>query len=657
MAALETIRVKFGVLITVLIAVALLSFIVDFNTLPTIFSSCSSKNDVGEIDGKSISVMDFQEELDKVTMATEFVTGSSSQNEQQQAYIREMAWQTFIGRYLIEKNAEKAGLNVSSEEMKDIIAGNIGSPVFANAPVWNGAFSPDFVREFISFKDSDETGRAQLYWNNLIENTELQQYAMKYTSLFAQGDFVNPLSVVNQMAENNNTFDVEFVMLPYGYAKDTTIVVSEAEIKDYYNAHKDFFTQPASRDIEYVVFEVKPSDDDIALANNAVAEAYETFATTDNMKSFLLANSERQYDEHWYKAGELNSVSKEVNDYAFGKNASVSEVLTKGNTFYAVRLMETAMVPDSVYVKFAPAMDVKVDSLLDAAEPMWITQTPGYESVMTAKKGQKVTVNGVAFKVLDSTKPVEKRRVAILEKTAVASDQTRNDYYSKANSLSSKIDGKYENFENALSEEGVISHPVNRMLESSDNLGAITNTRQVTRWAYDAKKGDVSGIMTIDNKYFVIAVLKNIHKEGYAPVADVTPRIERILYDGKLAEKKTAETAEKINGLTDMEAVAAALGTTVSTKEDLSFASMSGYGLDPKFIGAASVAEEGKICGPVAGTIGVYVYKVTGRDTGAFYTEDDAKAGDIQKAQYDVQMLGKVMEDAGEVKDNRARFY
>ena len=68
------------------------------------------------------------------------------------------------------------------------------------------------------------------------------------------------------------------------------------------------------------------------------------------------------------------------------------------------------------------------------------------------------------------------------------------------------------------------------------------------------------------------------------------------------------------------------------------------------------MAEEGKISGPLAGNIGVYVYKVTGRDTGAFFTEDDAKARDAQMSQYSLQMLMPVMME-DKVTDNRARFY
>ncbi len=660
MAALETIRVKFGVFITVLIALALLSFIIDPTTLQSVSDSMSSKYDVGEIDGKSISYTDYQADVDKFTSINEIMTGSSAQNEQQQISIRNAAWQSLVDKYLFEKNAKKAGIYVGTEEMNDIIAGNIDSPVFTQNPAFidnNGQFSSDLVREFLSYKDSDQTGRLQLYWDYLVESARTQEYYSKYLSLFTQSNVANPLTLANQVADNNNTFNVEFVMVPFGYAKDSTIVVSDSEINAYYKAHKKFYKQKASRDIEYVVFEVKPSAEDIAAANQAVIDVYDNFVSAGNMKGFLLANSDRQYDEHWYKAGELNTVAKVVNDYAFGENASVSEVLTNGNTFYAVRVMEKAMVPDSVYVKYVPAAESNVDSLLNAAEPMWITQTPGFEAVMTAQRNSRLTVNGLTFQVLNTTAPVAKRRVAILEKTAVPSKETVNSYYSQANTFATKTAGKYENFQKALEEEGVYAHPVNRMAESANRLGAIDNTREVTRWAFDAKVGDASNIITVDNNYFIIAALKNIHKEGYSPVEEVSTAISNILYNQKIGEKKAAEVAEKIEGLTDMEAIAAALETTVSTKDGVAFASMGAQGLDPKFIGAASVAEEGKLYGPLAGSIGVYVYKVTGRDTGAFFTEDDAKARDAQMTQYSTQMLVPTMMDDAEVKDNRARFY
>ena len=659
MAALETIRVKFGILITVLIAVALLSFIIDPTTLQSVSSSMSSKYDVGEINGKSISYTDYQAEVENFTAINEIMTGSSAQNAQQQESIRDAAWQSLVDKYLFEKNAQKAGLNVGAEEMSDIIAGNIASPVFSQNPMFldeNGVFSPELVRNFLAYRDSDQTGSLSVYWNYLVESAKTQEYYSKYLSLFTQSNFTNPLMLANDIADNNNTFNVEFVMVPFGYTQDSTIVVSDSEIKAYYDAHKKFYKQQASRDIEYVVFEVKPSEGDVAAANQALIDVYDEFASATNMKSFLLANSDRQYEESWYKAGELNTIAREVNDFVFGDKASVSEVISNGNTFYAVRVMEEAMVPDSVFVKYVASAEENVDSLLNTVEPMWITQTPGYEALMTAKKNSKLTISGLTFQVVDATKPVAKKKVAILEKTAVPSKETVNSYYAQANTFATKTAGKYENFQKALDEEGVYAHPLNRMPETADRLGSIENTREVTRWAFDAKEGDASNIITVDNNYFIIAALKGIHKEGYAPVADAATSIRNTIYMDKAGEKMAAEVAEKIKGLSDLEAIAEALNTTVSTKDGVAFSSMSSQGLDPMFIGAASAAENGKVYGPLVGTVGVYVYKVTGRDTGAFFTEDDAKMRDAQETQYTTQMLlPEMMTDV--VKDNRARFY
>ena len=660
MAVLETIRVKLGIFITVLIAVALLSFIIDPSTLQSVSSSMSSKYDVGEIDGKAISYTDFQAHVDRFTTINEIMTGSSVSNEETQISIRNAAWQSLIDKHLFIRNAKAAGINVGEEEIVDILSGVIDSPVITQNPAFcdeNGVFSPALLNDFVSYISTDETGRLKLYWDYLIESAQTQQYYDKYYSLFAQSNVANPLMLTNEIEANNNTFDVEFVMVPFGYVQDSTIVVSDSEIKKYYDAHKKFFQQPASRDIEYVVYEVVPSAEDIAAANDDLVKVYDEFAAAENMKSFLLANSDRQYDARWYKAGELNTVAKVVNDFAFQKNASVSEVLTNGNTFYAVRVMEEAMVPDSVFVKYVPATSENVDSLLNTVEPMWITQVPGFEDVMTAKKNSKVTVGGLTFEVVDRTAPVAKKRVAVLEKTAVPGKETVNSYYSKANTLATKSAGKYENFQAACTEEGVYAHPVNRMLESASRLGSIDHTKEVTRWAFEAKVGDVSNIITVDNNYFIVAALKGIHKDGYADVKEVAAQIENVLYMEKAGEKKAAEIAEKIAGKGTMEAIAEALETSVSTKEGVAFSSLTAQGLDPKFIGAASVAEDGKICGPLAGSVGVYVYKVTGRDTGAFYTEDDAKAYDAQKTQYTTQAVVSVMMEEGKVKDNRARFF
>jgi len=696
MAVLEKIRVKFGVFITAVIALALLSFIIDPNTLSSVSSSMSSKYDVGEINGKSVSYQDFQKDVENLTTINEIMSGRSVQGEEQQAMIRNAAWQSLIDKYLFLKNARAAGISVGEDEMIALTTGDLVSPVIASVFTdESGNYSKERLVEFVQQIHNDESGNLKAYWDYLQNSVYTQEYYSKYGSLFTQSNYTNPLMLAKSVEENNATTDVEFVMVPFGYVQDSTIVVSDSEIRKYYNDHKDFYKQQASRDIEYVVFEVKPSDGDIADATEKTNALHTEFEQTDNMKSFLLKNSDRQLSEYWYKANELNTISSDISKFvADAVTGDVSPLYLKDNVFYAAKIMDTKMIPDSVYVRHillqGEADEAKADSLVNVLNGKkdtfqnvaalysadqnpnvpergdigWMTQTymiPGMEEVLTAKVNDIFIIDTQYGKhiveVTKKTAPVEKKQVAILERSILASKATYNDYYSKANVLATKAAGKYESFRKAVEEENLYAHPVNNMLENSDRLGAIDHTKEITRWAFEAKKGKVSNIITVNNNYFFVVALKDIHKEGYAKVEEVAPRIKNILYSEKAGEKKAAEVAEKIAGLGTMEAIAEALGTTVSTKDNITFASLTSQGLDPKFIGAVSVAEPGVISKPLAGSIGVYVYKVTGHDTGAFFTEDDAKNRSAQMSQYSMQMLMPVMMDDGDVKDNRARFY
>ena len=694
MAVLEKIRVKLGVFITVVIALALLSFIIDPTTLESVSSSMSSKYDVGEINGKSVSYQDFQNDVEDLTVINEIISGRSVQGEEQQAMIRNAAWQSLVDKYLFLKNAQAAGIAVGEEELLALTTGDMVSPVIASVFTdESGNFSKERLVEFVQQIRNDDSGRLKTYWDYLQNTVYTQEFYAKYGSLFTQSNFTNALMLAKSMEENNNTTDVEFVMVPFGYVQDSTIIVSDSEIRKYYKEHRDFYRQQASRDIEYVVFEVKPSADDIAAATEQTNALYAEFEKADNMKSFLLKNSDRQLSEYWYKAGELNTISSDVDNFVANNGVgSISPLYLKDNVFYAVKILDSKKMPESVFVKHILLQGEDADMASDILAQLnsgesfsnlaalysadknpnvaergdigWMSQSmmiPGMESVLTAQLNKPYIVETAygthIVKVTETKEIAERKQVAILEREILASKATYNDYYSRANVLATKSAGKYESFRKAVEEENLYAHPVNKMLESNDRLGAIDHTKEITRWAFEAKKGKVSNIITVNNNYFFVVALKDIHKEGYATVEEVAPRIKNILYAEKAGEKKAAEVAEKIAGLTTMEAIAESLGTTVSTKDNITFASLTSQGLDPKFIGAVSVAEPGVISKPLAGTIGVYVYKVTGHDTGAFFTEDDAKNRNAQMAQYSIQMLMPVMMEDGDVKDNRARFY
>ena len=697
MAVLEKIRVKFGILISVVIALALLSFIIDPNTISQVASSMSSKYRVGKIDGNSVSYQDFDNELNYQNRIFEYMYRRNANTDQEMEYVRNMAWKTFVDRYMFLANARKAGIQVGESELVNLTSGDMVSPLISQIFVdETGAFSKDMLSNYLQSMQYDQSGQARMFWDYLQNTVTTDQYYVKYNNLFSAGDFINPLMMTNEIAENNNSVGVEFVMLPYGYQRDTTIEISDAEIKSYYKAHKKLYRQTASRDIEYVVFEVKPSKTDISDANQKIVGVYDEFSSTDNVKNFLMKNSDRQYVDEWYKKGELRTVSADIDDFVFDKaneKDAVSEVLTKDNTFYVARIMDSAMVPDSVFVKGVLLQGVQTelaDSLLNVlktgkdnlgnvaaqysafnnpqgepGEYGWMTKNtmfPGLESIFTARTGSFYTVEtnyGVhIIEVTDRTAPVLKKKVAILEKEALPSGNTINEYYVQANELATKSDGKYENFKKTADEEGLAILTRNNLREGEENIGSINDrTKEVSKWAYEAREGKVSNVLNINNDYYIVAALKKVHKDGYTPVAEAASGIRSILYNQKLGEKKAAEVASKIEGLGSMEAIAEALGTSVSTREGISFSSYMNQGLDPKFIGAVSVAEEGVISAPLAGTIGVYVYKVTSHDTGASFTEDDVKNRAAQMAYYESQSLLPVMMQDADVEDNRARFF
>ena len=695
MAVLEKIRVKFGLVISIIIALALLSFIIDPSTLESALHSMSSKYDVGSIAGKAVPYTDYLEDVERFTQINEIITGTSVQNEQTQQQIRDAAWQELVDKYLFTKNAKAAGITVGKAELVDLTTGANPSPLIASNGAFldeNGNFSADRVRDFVAQIPSDESGRLQLYWNYLQNTLETQQYYAKYGAIFNASTIQNALEKKQAIAQNNTTANVDYVYVTYPFGQDSTVKVTPAEIKKYYKEHPDFFEQQASRDIEYVVFEVNPSAEDIFATNDQFAEAYAKFADADNVKTFLLKNSDRQLSNYWYKAGELNSINKEVNDFVFEGKGSVSPIIADGETFYAVRVMDTKPVSDSAYVKhillqgtnagktadslanvvrkganfssLAAEFSVDQNSAADGelGNIGWMTQTymiPGFESVITAPVNQPMVINtqyGTHVVVVSKkTAPVTKKQVAILEKTAVASKETTNSIYAQANKFATIANKTAAGYAAAVDTMKVYSHKMN-ITEATSTYGSIDNAKEVTRWAFDNKVGKASNIITVNNKYFFIAELNGIHKEGLRPLNEVSSSIESTLFSKKIAEVKKAEIAEKIAGCADIQAVAEKLDATVTSESALSLAPMGGR-VDPALAGAVAVAEEGKLSGPVAGSFGTYVFVVNSKEVGSFYTEEDAEMFAQRKAQYNAQGIVPTMSAKGVVKDNRARFF
>ena len=695
MAVLEKIRVKMGAFITALIAIALLSFVIDPSTLQSAMSMFSSKYDVGQIDGEGISYQEYQQKVDYFTKIYQISSGTTSSDEQTQDAINNTAWQNEITNRVLVPAIESAGITLGEEELYDLTQGTNISPVFMSEASFmdeNGQFNRQRVVDFVQAIGQDASGQLAMYWNFLEDNIEKDQLFTKYMSLLEKSMYMSPVELNRAIANNNTTYNVDFVVKPVGFAMDSTIAVSSQEVSAYYEKNKENFKQQESRDLEYVVFEVVPSQADIDATREDFDKVYEEFVSAENVKNFLARNSDTPFNPYFYKEGDLKTIATELEDFA--ANAKVGETLApfqQENTFMAAKVVDVKQLPDSVFVKHILLQgenEAKADSLLavakkgnfaelasvwsadknpnvaEAGDLGWMTQQymiPGMESVLEAKKGDVFTVKTQygthIVKVTDATKAMKKMQVAILVKEAVASKTTYSDFYAQANDIATKSEGNIEKFNAAAKEMNVPVYPAIRVLPGAKTLANYQHTREISRWANESKVGDVSPIITVDNKYFFVVALRGIHPEGYASFNEVSNDIKNFLMVEKKGEKLAEQTKETVAGATTLEEVAEKLNTTVSNRSGVAFSSLTSQQLDPKFIGAVAGAAENTLVGPVVGEVGVYYFVVKGKETGAFYTEDDAKARNSQMFTSISRVVPAVMTEKSEIKDERYKFF
>ena len=686
MAVLENIRVKLGVFITILIAISLLSFIVDPSTLSTTFQRMSADNKVGSMNGKTITYQDYYTAVEQNKNLFESLYGQSLSSEEQLSQVRDYTWQNYFDRYVFEPKAADAGIAVGDQEMYDLTQGANISPVLSSQSAFldeNGEFSREALSQFIQNIDYDATGTYAAYWDYLRDQIYKQQLYSKYDALLYNSSVFSPLQASRAIEDNNLTSDVDFIMVTVGFADDSTLNITSNEIKDYYNKHKEQLKQTANRDIEYVMYEVVPSQEDIddqrAQFETLVAE----FADSENPRNFISLNSDTRWSDTYLSKDDIPEAFR---DYAFPARGvtvgPVSDINQEGNVLSAVRVADRKVMPDSVYtwyVLFDPTDAAKADSVVavlnsgrnydDMHEMGWMTQAfneannfTEFNAVFDVPVGKAIAVRlssiqAIAvLKVTDRTKPGERVKLATLTKNITASDDTYRDYLMKATMLADKSDGKYENFTAAVREDDLPVTPASRITEATRRIGTVDNAREVVSWAFDAKEGQVSDVITVDNKYYYVVALTKARKEGYIPINEVSSNI----YDELALQKRLQIAADDVQattqGLGTLEQMAEALGTTVSHQSGISFGSISAA-IDPALIGAVAAAPKGKICGPVKGQIGVYMFQVLDTEAGAYYTEDDIALRTSQEAQYRQQYVSTIMAEEADVKDNMARFY
>ena len=628
MVSLNKLRTKFGIVLSIIIALALLAFILSLKTEMG-FSGNDPK--VGVIDGEKIHYSEYYDQYEKIKTQS----GAQESDEQQAAMLANAAWQSLISKYVLTPGFGKLGLRVTEPERMAMASGKQPTQAFYSAfsDPRTGAFNVAAVSEFLA--QAETNPQAAQVWAQLNEQARTEREIQKYFGLVKGGVFVNALEVERGVKTANDSFAGKWAGKKYTDVPDSLFQITSADMKAYYNSHKDLFRQTPSRTISYVVFEVAPTDEDLLKLEKTVMEVGQEFAATEELKNFVRTNRNGGIADNFVSAAQLPEDEAEA--LAAGK--TYGPVL-KNNEWTMARVLAVKEAPDSLGLRHIvlPYTEEKLaDSLLTALRsggdfaqaaarysvydataanggevgvmPFSAFVGEFAETLGNAKAGDIVKIaSGETIQLMQvyrADKPSKHYQIASITYPVEASADTRRNVHNNAGSFMVNAKGSSEAFAAAASEAAVTPR-VAVINQGERTLRGVEDSRDVVRWAYGAEPGDVSEIFTVGKDY-VIAMLTAVDNEDYASME----KVEAQLRAQVLRDKKYDYIVKALAGSTLAEQ-AASLGSEVSDFKDVTFSSfyLEGIGFEPRVVGTITSSDKGVVSAPVKGLSGVFVVEV-----------------------------------------------
>jgi peptidyl-prolyl cis-trans isomerase D len=654
MAILEKLRTKAGLLLAIVIGMSLLAFVLSdlLDSGGTLFNR--SKFEIAEVSGKSIPYDDYMARVTELEDVQKLQTGQLSLTETELDQVREAAWNNMIQDLLLEKQYEKIGVQVSDEELTDLITGTNPHPYITQlfSDPSTGIFNREAFNLFMQrLESTDEMTDEKKYYlfveNQIVRETKYR----KYLSLLDQGLYATAKEAEHLRAFQEKMVDANYISGNFSTISDSAVTVTRQDIKDYYKSHLNKYEQKESRDIHLTYFEVVPSQDDYKYAEEQINEILPDFNSAENIKLFVNQESDVSFDDRNYSDGEI--VPDSLNDFMFSAKAGD----TYGPYFYEnsyriSKLAEINYLPDSVRARHillqvtsqnqgtimqladslinmikngvsfeVIAMTNSIDNSAQVGGDLgWFREgtmvQPLSDSVFYGKKGEimkVVTDYGVHIvEIVDQSKPVKKIKVGTVIKNVEPSDATDQKYYTLANEFAG-VNNTNEQFLSAVNDTSFSGsvQVVPDLAPMDKSLPGIQNGRQLVIWSYQAETGDVSNVFKLDNKY-VVATVDKIREKGYAPMEDILTELENQVRKEKKAELLSSKMKEAASGKTSLEEIASSLGFQVQSVTGINFSSdiFGNSGVEPAPVGAALTLKADTVSDPVVGDNGVYLISV-----------------------------------------------
>ena len=676
MASLNTLRTKFGIVLSIIIALALLAFILSLKT-----EMGFSGNDprVGVIGGEKINYSEYYDEYEKIKSQS----GAQEGDEQQSAMLANATWQSLIARYVLTPGFERLGLRVTEPERMAMAGGKQPSQTFFNAfaDPRTGAYNVAAVSDFLA--QAEANPQAAQAWAQLNEQARMEREMQKFFGLVRGGVYVNALEVARGVEAANDTYAGKWAGKKYSEVSDSLFNVSDSDLRAYYNSHKDLFRQLPSRTISYVVFEVAPTDDDLLNLEKKVTEVGKEFAVTEELKSFVRGNRNGKVADNYVSAAQLSEEEAE----ALMAGKTYGPVL-KNNEWTMARVLSSKMAPDTIGVRHIvlPYTEEKLaDSLLTAlrggadfaaaaaqysvydataanggevGELPFSTFTGEFaEALGDARQGDIVKIaSGDAIQLMQvyrTGKPVKQVQVASITYPVEASAETRRTVHNEAGSFMVNAKGSAETFAEAASTAAVTPR-VAVIPQGERTIRGLEDSRDITRWAYGAEPGDVSEIFPAGKDY-VVAMLTEIDDDEYASVEKMSAQIRAQV----LRDKKYDYIVGQLSG-SSLAEQAASLGTEVADFKDVTFSSfyVDGPGFEPRLVGAITSSDKGAVSAPVKGMSGVYVFEVEDVQTADKQTAEGEKVrAQAMNESMAQQFAIPAVQQMAEIQDLRGKYF
>ena len=666
MATLQKIR-NHGTFLLIVVGVAMLAFILGdfFNSSSSFFHR--DREYVGEIAGHSIHYTEYEAAREQLTEVYKIESGRSDFDEQTYSQIRNQVWQMMLMNYSLGAQAEKIGMDITADELSELCIGAEPHQLIKTRRTFydeNGEFSRDnlvrFLQQIETAEDDGQNDNLRqaksywMYWENAVRLTHLQE---KYSNLTENLITANSLDAQQAYNARQQSMDVQYVSRPYSAIADSLVTVSKKEVRKLYEQRRPLYKQTPNRAIEYITFDIKPSEEDFAQTLKAMEDLKEEFTTTDDLALVVNSNSDVLYDGRNYSE---TTVPEQYKDFAFGNDAkkdATTDITLTNDTYSMARIVECGYnMPDSVKLKAVATAEDEEDN-----EIGWVTETmlPKQisEPAFAAKKGTRFSVDMGAgeqtFEVMDVAKATPKVKLAILERKVTPSSRTYSALYNQAKQFV-VANQTEEQLRTSAKEQNLTLYPAYNLTKNSDKAGSLTASRNIVRWAFEAKEGQVSDVFECGQQY-VVAVLTQVNEDEYRPLSEVETELRLKATNNAKAEMLKKEMAEA----TSLEQAAEKFNTTVQTANGVTFGSyrFGNVGAEPAVIGTAFAMEEGKASQPIQGNAGVYMIVAGAKTTAEGEMDKDAEIRQLNNryGYLNYQIISYV-EDNTEVTDNRFNF-